>query len=519
MKPSVDRRKFLTAITAGAVAAGMTVPPCLGKPGDWGAEGQGWVSAVRSGWDNLHLEKGRHLFVDDYLISAWQNLTVTLHHPQKLGKPILLGAGSGDDNFQPFATVLYDGQLGRFRMWYNTRKSPRSGTQVSYIESKDGIHWDRPYKELFEIYGFGCSVTDMGAGDPDPARRYKMIYWGRSRPDSVCVDGHAAERVAFSPDGLKWTQYEENPVTPDLWKYSVQCDPEKKGSIKWRDYAADCIHSTWDPIRKIHVAYVKSWTWPPDEFGDYMSPTGDGMGRRLESVMMSPDFIHWTIPVRCFVPEPDDFRSIEFGYTFRAKPRGNQMILLSSILDQGISTEKGNGIGYTVLSTTNDLVHCHRMKEPWLDRASDNSNAVDHAMAWVSDMITVGDEEYVYYAGYQWGHKNFNDRTICLARLRKDGFVSRDARTKWGRLVTPLLRFDAEEMTVNAKIQGELRLRILDEDGKPVAGFQEGEVETMRGDSTAHAIKTRAKLSELKRRPVQFEFSLCDGELYAFELR
>jgi hypothetical protein len=277
------------------------------------------------------------------------------------------------------------------------------------------------------------------------------------------------------------------------------------------------MFSTWDPIRKIHVAYVKTSSWPPHEFG-YIS-YGKKTMRRLESVTTSPDFIHWSTPVRCFVPEPDDFRSIEFGYVFRAKPRGNQMLIHGCILDEAVSTGPGcHGVGYTVLVTTNDLFHLNRMKEPWLDRVADDPQAVDHAMAWVADMITVGDEEYIYYAGYMKGHKNFTDRTMNLARLRKDGFVSRDAGNDWGRLVTPLIRCDAEQMVVNANVRGDLQLRILDKDGKPVAGFGKGEAGAVKGDSTAHRIQGKAPLAELKGQPVQFEFLLRDAELYAFEL-
>lgn len=514
-RTGLGRRKFLGALTAGVVSVpGLATGMGRSDPFD---DGSLWLRVPA--WEAVQLERGRHVFVDDSLIAAAQNTKASLHHPRKLETPILLGVGSANDNFQPFLTVLHDDQRGVFRMWYNTRKVMKGGhTFVSYTESRDGLHWESPYKELFEIFGFGCCVTNEGPEETDPSQRYKLIYWGRRRDDSVCKDGGAGLRVAFSPDGLNWTQYPGNPVTPDLWKDSVQCDPGKQGNIEWRDYAADCVHATWDPVRKLYVAYVKSWSWPPREFGDYLSPTGSGMGRRLESVMVSPDFIHWSTPARCFVPEPDDVRSIEFGYTFRAKPRGNQMLLLSSILDQGVSTAKGNGTGYTVLSTTNDLFRCKRMRQVWLDRDANDDQARDHAVAWVADMITVGDEEYIYYAGYQWGHKNFTDRTINLARLRKDGFVSRDAGDKWGTLVTPLVRFTANELTVNAHIRGELHLRILDEAGKPIPGFGGGDVEPIRGDSTAHAVKARANLSELARRAVRLEFAWRDGELYGFEL-
>jgi hypothetical protein len=63
-----------------------------------------------------------------------------------------------------------------------------------------------------------------------------------------------------------------------------------------------------------------------------------------------------------------------------------------------------------------------------------------------------------------------------------------------------------------------LWLRILDNDGKPIAGSREGEIDVIKGDSIAHPIQGKAKLSDLKRRPVQLEFSLRDGELCAFEL-
>ncbi len=438
----------------------------------------------------------------------------------------MIGAlGSGYNNYQPYATVVYDSERRCFRMWYNTRRALVTDTQsleagqtyVSYIESADGIHWELPYRELFEILGFGSCVTDIGPGYQYPERRYQMIYWAQGHRGDQCKDGAAAERVAFSPDGLRWTQYPGNPILPDLNKDNPGCDPRKVGNIRWRDYAADCVHTVWDPARKIHVAYVKSWTWPPAEFG-YISPTSGGRGQRLESVCFSPDFIHWSMPVRCFLPDPSDVKSIEFGYAFRPKVRGNQLLILSCILDQGISTAKGNGIGYTVLSTTSDLVHCRRMKQPWLDRRADDEQAVDHAMAWIADMITVGDEEFVYYAGYRWGHKNFYDRTLNLARTRKDGFVSRDAGTEAGTLVTPLLRFRAERLTVNANLRGELRVRLLDAQNRPLPGFEEGQIAAITGDSTAHPVKSQGRLANFKGAPVRLEFSIREGELYGFEL-
>lgn len=465
----------------------------------------------------FNLEQGRHLFIDDTIVAQADGLKSSLHQPVKLGHPILEGTGSGDNNFQPYATVLYDEERRRFRIWYDSRKNKEAGVFLSYAESVDGIKWEKPYRELFQLHGFGSCVVDDGPAAVDPARRYKMIYWELGRPDRRYYDGAAAGiGVAFSPDGLNWDRHQPHPVLPDLWPHSVKGDPDGGGSIRWREYAADIVHATWDPIRNIYVAYVKSWTWPPDEFG-YVSPTSDGMGRRLASMTTSPDFVHWSRPVRCFVPQPDDFGSIEF-YACRAKPRGNQMISFTCILNEEVTGTGGRGIGYTVLAVSNDLVHWNRMKEPWLPHSPENPEAPDHAVAWVADVITVGDEEFIYYGGYSSGHKNFDDRTINLARLRKDGFLSRDAGREGGRLLTNVLRMNGGELTVNANVAGVLRLRVLDPSGKPLSGFGEGETEPIRGDATDHAVRAMGDLASLAGKPVRLEFFLREAELYGFEL-
>lgn len=57
-----------------------------------------------------------------------------------------------------------------------------------------------------------------------------------------------------------------------MWYTSVKGDPDGVGTIKWREYAADIVHATWDPVRNIYVAYVKSWTWPRRPMNSVTSP-------------------------------------------------------------------------------------------------------------------------------------------------------------------------------------------------------------------------------------------------------
>ena len=124
-----------------------------------------------------------------------------------------------------YGTVLQDG--GKFRMWYlawplfdkrypkDTRLPRRP---AAYAESSDGIHWQKPDLGLidfcgskhnnlisiepadhpFAVVGDFVSVLRDDA-DPDPGRRYKMVYIAY-----LPTLRHSTAVTAISPDGLRW---------------------------------------------------------------------------------------------------------------------------------------------------------------------------------------------------------------------------------------------------------------------------------------------------------------------------
>ena len=49
----------------------------------------------------LILEKGRHLFIDDYLLAESANLKAALHHPKKLGRPLHPPGSAGISEHEP----------------------------------------------------------------------------------------------------------------------------------------------------------------------------------------------------------------------------------------------------------------------------------------------------------------------------------------------------------------------------------------------------------------------------------
>ena len=102
-------------------------------------------------------------------------------------------------------SVYRNPATGKFQMWYQAYQERRKGDKslkcvVCYAESDDGRTWTKPNLGLFPFYEEAATnIVLVGAGgkeggygdrygnsvvvdprDPDPARRYKMLYydWG-----------------------------------------------------------------------------------------------------------------------------------------------------------------------------------------------------------------------------------------------------------------------------------------------------------------------------------------------------
>ncbi len=70
-------------------------------------------------------------------------------------------------------------------------------------------------------------------------------------------------------------------------------------------------------------------------------------------------------------------------------------------------------------------------------------------------------------------------------------------------------------LTVNARVKGEARIRLLDANRKPLDGF--GWVE-FDGDSVEHKIEWSNGLKPISGKAVCLEFQLRDAQLFGFDL-
>ncbi len=104
--------------------------------------------------------------------------------------------------------------------------------------------------------------------------------------------------------------------------------------------------------------------------------------------------------------------------------------------------------------------------------------------------------------------------------MRGNRFVSRDAAGDGqGTLRTPLLQYNAGAapgLWIDAVIQdaGQIVVRVLDEAGRPIPGFEPGEPVT--GDGAVLPVRWKKPLAELADKPFRLEFVLRNAALFGF---
>ena len=159
-----------------------------------------------------------------------------------------------------------------------------------------------------------------------------------------------------------------------------------------------------------------------------------------------------------------------------------------------------------------DGFHWHRPDRHAFIAATRKEGDWDRAyLHTTTGVCVVLDDQLVFpYCGYSGiapsGTRGmYSGASIGLATLRRDGFASMDGT---GVLTTRAVKFTGKHLFVN--VNGELRVEVLDEAGKPLATSK-----TVSGDNTKQRVELPG-LAALAGKPVKFRFHVARGSLYAF---
>ena len=109
---------------------------------------------------------------------------------------------------------------------------------------------------------------------------------------------------------------------------------------------------------------------------------------------------------------------------------------------------------------------------------------------------------------------------ICLAVLRRDGFVSITAGERAGQLITKPFIATGNRLLLNVDVNegGEATIEVLDENEQVIHGFERSGSVPLRGRSIEQTVRwtTRSTWSQLAGSKVRLRIRLRNADLYAF---
>ena len=481
----------------------------------------------------------RQLFLDDVGIEYIENLKRTMHQPVKKGAVIRPDHYLGISSHQVRTAPVWDPDEQIFKLLVHGKPDNLPITASSYFESKDGLHWTKPSLGQVEHRGSRDNNyvhVDTGKyqvapfmmvrhpNESEQSRRYK----GGAPFNRQIDDKRTESAVGFlvSPNGRDWKMLDGPSVR-----------------------SSDEHNMSFDSIERLFILTVK------------LGGTRPG---RAVSLSTSRDFENWTEPELIF--EADDLDQ-ELGRENIAARLSDSRLQQTSyndpsvynvdVYNMGVFRYEGYYIGMPAmyhaagpvpnypntdgfhliqLTCSHDLKSWQRLgdRRPFIGPSPIGSGAYDLTqMIGPSNAIVRGDELWFYYTGIKyracWEYvgefpngetipiPGFETDTgaICLAILRRDGFISIDSESEKGTIRTKPFLLDGSKLFANVDaIDGELIIEVLDEQGKVLAVSAPMTGDLPRGE----AVWQKGNLADLKGRVVKLRFTLCNASFYSYWL-
>lgn len=479
------------------------------------------------------------LAIDDHAFPLRENLTLYLSKPSVRPEPVL--QPSPEPNAPDNAATHFYGSVirenDRFRMWYYavhtvTAEGGIAVSPVCYAESSDGENWTRPNLNQVEWKGnqqnnliaLGPDPTEACSGvsvirddvDPDPARRYKMVF-GKQLPaaakERLGVGRRWVVRTAVSPDGITWTQL-----------------PQVVSGDQFAELSSLYYHDGLYIVNS-HIS----------SHGE-----GDRQEGRQGYAWVSPDFTHWlpqsapsfktAEPVRgagwgTHGNSGDNYTQVHLGVG--AKSLGNVVVGLYGMWHQrqpnwgegGINCDLGLLVsqdGLQFNEVVKGLPYIRSTQSPAKPVPGKNYPTI---LCQTNSILNVGDETWIYHG--RWRNVDFQQ----LASGDNDGIniaqnywggvaLAKIPRDRWGALALwadavegslwtkPITLPDTATLTANAAGLKGLSFLIGDERFQPIKGFEAGIADDTDDDQFDAAITWPGHtLAELAGKSVRLRVS------------
>jgi hypothetical protein len=447
--------------------------------------------------------------------------------------------GSHDEHLHYYGTTIKIGDT--FHMWYQGNSGEKSEWgnreckvyRMCYATSRDGRAWAKPDLGLTEFNGskhnnivefpamdeqLSGAVILYEPEDPNPARRYKMIFEGvSSDPDMrKRVGSPIYWGAAFSSDGLRWTLSAHNPLGSCL---------EMSGITKHRGiYYLNGQQPSWPHT---HNKVRCLCTFASSDF-DYWSPVSALGLNRASSDLAGPSNIE----------DVNHEREVHLGAAMWN--RGNVILGIYGIWNGHASGDRRFVSMDLGLAISHDALHFHEPIPGFVFiNARESERSVlgfAPALAQGQGMINHGDRTLYWYSCWRSfeGSGVFmnswpRDRFGCLSAFRPfnngPGCLDNGARPPHRVITCPIQITDGDaNVYLNVDGLGEhasLRVSLVDEGFRPVTGCADADAAIITGNGLRVPVRWKKTAALMKkhgrvRLDIQFDgIRPEDARLYA----
>ena len=460
----------------------------------------------------FHVPLGeRQLFVDDLGMDQMTNLTRTIHQPEKKGALIRPDKIKGEEAIQVRGAPVWDPQNRVFKYWL-------SGTKSRYRTSPDGLHWTAMFPAGSGSGMPGSSMMVRDPNDRDPVRRFKAVL--------------QSSGFIVSPDGIRWTKLNVPPIPG-----------RDEGNFSYDFQHALFIHTykrSGPHGRSVGLATSTDFErWTDHGLIFHADAEDQRIGRqRIKARFANPNLHHpaYNIPATYNVDVYNmaifRYESLYFGlpqmYHQTGKvPRDWPGFDRLPISDEMMVHYRRDGdwAGFhdVQLTSSRDLKSWRRLgdRKPFLTASHLGAGAWDEcSVSPPSYPLVRGNELWFYYTGAKYygpvllehgRHRPSN--AICLAVLRRDGFMSLDASQTPGTVVTKPFAMPGVKLFVNVDArEGSLHVEVLDAAGKVLAASS-----TISGDDPCSKVSWESNsLATLSEKVVSLRFTPRNSSLYSY---
>ncbi len=469
------------------------------------------------------------LFVDDALIEELSGGASLRLHPPAMKEIALTADRPWEGNMcGGYKTYFRDGPI--FRMYYQAwngtiveqdgkTRMKEAPIRIGYLESTDGIRWQRPSLGLVAFGGStDNNIVFAGIGEknngvhgfapyPDanpsctPDARYKAL--------GASETGWPLKLYAMqSPDGFRWTLMQEEPVMAE-------------GAFDSQNLAF------WDATRGEYRAYLRDFS---------------GRFFRGIKTCTSPDYRHWTKPewvefpgspaeqlytnqIMPYYRAPHVF--VGFPTRYVERPWSPAVEALPELEHRRLRARVSERYGAAVTDGQFIAGRDGRTFKRWDEafirpglRPVGSWAYGDCYQGWglletASDVAGAPNELSMFATeGYWRGAAN----AIRRYTLRIDGFVSLHAPLGGGALTTRPFRFAGSRLLLNISTSagGGARVELQSPDGRPLEGFGLDDCTEIIGDDLAFPVRWRGDVGALAGQAVRLHIVLRDADLYSY---